>query len=437
MARPGLEGSTTYRQVAIGLFAIAVGATSASAVTDDLQCYKITNRNLTQLKGLVDLNAPSIGVAPGCKLGKAKLYCAPAETTVQPGTLFDGRRPVDTLPLSGAPGDSARICYGVTCKSPAGTGPDQFPIDRFGVHELARLKTAMVCTTATQASVLPTGFQINTPSVELPPGQEITNCYYFHTPNSTTAAIKKWTSRMPAHVLRTVLVFTSRDIQPPGTLSASNCGIFGNGDDGAGPHTWAYSANQPDAEFEFPADDGTGVPVAQLVPGGQSGYLWMHMQNRTNEPVTANVELNATEYPVAMPVTRADSYVAVNARINIPPGPGSSDSESLTCAVPAGAKFFSLSTHANKQSVHTFIKDAASTVFESTDFARPGSRIFAAPPFFTFASGRLTYQCDYFNDTGREIRTGENPFTDEMCVAVTFHFPSTKPRFCFNDFLLP
>lgn len=41
---------------------------------DHLQCYKVTNANLKRLKGIVDLDAPSFDLAPGCKFTKAKFY---------------------------------------------------------------------------------------------------------------------------------------------------------------------------------------------------------------------------------------------------------------------------------------------------------------------------------------------------------------------------
>ena len=69
------------RHIVSALFAVAVGAASTSAVTDDLQCYKITNLNLKKLKGVVDLHAPSIGMAPGCKLGKVTLRKGVSTTT--------------------------------------------------------------------------------------------------------------------------------------------------------------------------------------------------------------------------------------------------------------------------------------------------------------------------------------------------------------------
>ena len=40
------------------------------------------------------------------------------------------------------------------------------------------------------------GFQVTTPEVTIMPHQEITYCYYFHTPNTENMVIKKWSSSM-------------------------------------------------------------------------------------------------------------------------------------------------------------------------------------------------------------------------------------------------
>jgi hypothetical protein len=83
------------------------------------------------------------------------------------------------------------------------------------------------------------------------------------------------------------------------------------------------------------------------------------------------------------------------------------------------------------------LQDGAATIFESTDFEHPGVVRFDTPPFFQFASGKLTYRCDYANSGVNTIQTGDNFDTDEQCVGIGFFFPSTRSRLCVNDFLVP
>jgi len=427
--------------LALGLLA---GAARAADVTDDLQCFKVTNETLKKLKAVVDLDTPSVGAASGCKLSKAKLYCVPTKTSLRPGTVVDGHTPVEAIPFGGPPAESARICYGLKCKKPGGTAGDQMVLDQLGEHRFKKLTTSMVCRSVVGADVFcgdgpagscEPGFRIVTPNVDVQSGQEITYCYYFHTPNTDPLAIKQFTSHMPASIKRLSVVLTNTDLKPPGTLSASDCspgsagGIY-------------YAGYGTDDEFTFPPDDGTGTPVGVILPPGQSGYIWMHSLNDTTDVVNVHAEVGVFGYPSGATVTRADPYVTFNGDLAIGPM-AMNKSFSFSCDVPAGAKFFSLSSQSNKQSVHVEIDDTMAIspqVFGSDDFQNPGRARFSAPNFFSFTSGKLLYSCTYSNlgdNAARTIHSGDSVATDEVCMALGFFFPSTGPVFCYNDIISP
>jgi hypothetical protein len=158
--------------------------------------------------------------------------------------------------------------------------------------------------------------------------------------------------------------------------------------------------------------------------------------NPTASPVTAHVKVVGTEYAAGTTVTRADPYTTFNGEISIPPG-SALDTETQTCAVPAGAKFVSMTTHTNKRSLRTSVRDGGAPVFESTSVLDTPVLRFDVPPFHSFASGQLTSSCDYTNPGTNVIRTGDALATSETCIAHGFFFPSTKPIFCFNDFVVP
>ena len=46
-------------------------------IDDHLRCYKV--KDPLKLKGFVDLDTAQFGLAPGCKITKAKLLCVPAD----------------------------------------------------------------------------------------------------------------------------------------------------------------------------------------------------------------------------------------------------------------------------------------------------------------------------------------------------------------------
>lgn len=272
------------------------------------------------------------------------------------------------------------------------------------------------------------GFRIVTPDITINPGEEITYCYYFRTPNTKTMAIKHWKSNMTPGSHHMIYFGTTSDAGTPGTYS-SNCAGFGTQGGGT---VWTYAAQNPQAEIALPVDDGTGKPLAQEILANSAGFFQMHYLNATDQPIQAHVTLDATALDDGTAYTKTAAFVTYNSMINIPAG-ATNDVESLTCNVPAGAKFWLMSTHAHKRAIKTAVKDGGTEMFASTDWEHPGAATFMTPSeFYTFSTNRITYECTYNNPTGNVIRSGDSADTDEMCMASGYFFPATGPRFCLN-----
>ena len=122
--------------------AVALSVTVSSAYAQDHEkCYKI--KDPAKIKGIVDLTTPQFGLEPGCKLGPAKYFCAPASKTVDLGRprpecrssrcrSTRRRLPVD------------RICYQVKCPVPPPPfPPDQNVTDQFGNRTLQKFKAVV------------------------------------------------------------------------------------------------------------------------------------------------------------------------------------------------------------------------------------------------------------------------------------------------------
>lgn len=266
------------------------------------------------------------------------------------------------------------------------------------------------------------GFQVRTPDVVIEAGQEITYCYYLRMPNAAEVGIKRWQSRMTTGSHHMIVYFTSAELQPEGTLSSDGCG--GLGSLGNLP-VWTYAAQSADSAAEMPS--GIGMAVA----AGQPAYIQMHYLNTGDEPITVHVTLNGETYEEAEAYTRAAAFVTYNTTVNLPPN--ATGSVTGTCAVPSDAQFFALSTHAHKQAVLTQVTDGANMVFESDDWEHPAGVAWDDAPFYSFASGELTYQCDYVNPTDRTITTGPSAETDEMCMAIGYFFPAEAAKMCLNS----
>jgi len=273
------------------------------------------------------------------------------------------------------------------------------------------------------------GFRVTSPDVTIDPNTEITYCYYFRTPNTATVNVNKWVSDMTPGSHHMIMFLTNGDLMPPGTLSTSNCGFGGAG---TNLPVWTYAAQTPHNELALPTDDGAGKPLAQQIKANTAAFFQMHYLNATDAPLTVHVQLDADGLDAATAFTQTDAFITFNGGISIPPMTNNVKVPA-TANTPPNTKFWLMSTHAHKQAVLTDVKDGADTVFMSTDWEHPGAATFMTPDtFFTFASGKLTYECTYNNPTNRTIQTGDSAQTDEMCMATGYFFPGTGPKFCYS-----
>jgi hypothetical protein len=272
------------------------------------------------------------------------------------------------------------------------------------------------------------GFRIETPDITIQAGQEITYCYYTTINVPRTIGVKRWSSVMTpgSHHL---IVFFQDHSHADGDIDQS-CGGVGGG--GLNLPVWTYSAQTPTQEQIMPA--GIGMQVNQ----GQKAYVQMHYFNATDAPIQAHVLIDAEAYAAGESYTPAAAYVTYNTQINV--AANSTGFAQGTCNVPAGTKFFTLSTHAHKHATLTRVTDGASEVFSSTNWEHPGARTWDADPFYSFASS-LTYRCEYNNTTNAPLREGDSAATDEMCMAVGYYFidgaTTARSRFCVDSFLVP
>ncbi len=285
------------------------------------------------------------------------------------------------------------------------------------------------------------GFQLVSPEITINAGQEITYCWYFKTPNTELLSIKHWVSKMTGGSHHMIMFFTPQLGMPEGTVSSSQCGAGGAT---TNIPSWIYAAQNTDADMALPADDGTGKPLGMDVAPGQAGYIQMHYYNTTDEAIKAHVTINAEAHDAGVTATKTAAYVTFNGSISIPEAmngvPGTATATN-TCPIPSTSKVWLMSTHAHKQAVHTEVRDgdpsSTNIVFQSNDWEHPGAKAWMTSPFYTFTSGKLTYECEYVNPNTYPIKTGDSAATDEMCMASGYIFPANKATICFNNFIVP
>lgn len=277
--------------------------------------------------------------------------------------------------------------------------------------------------TSNELPVPAQGFQIKSPLVTIGAGKEETWRFFTTFRGDPEVGVKRWQSRMTPGSHHLIMYFTNSPLGPDGTVQKGSC----NGGNANIP-VWTYSAQSADNEAVMPAG------VGMTVKNNQAICVEMHYLNTTDTDIKARITVNGETYAAGTTYMKAAAYVTYNLSINIPPN--STGMAQGSCAVPADAKFFAMSTHVHKQGTLTQVHDGAAMVFEATDWEHPGSKPFDAP-FYTFASGKLNYRCEYNNTTNNVIKTGSSALTDEMCMAVGYFFPANKSVLCLNDTVVP
>ena len=271
---------------------------------------------------------------------------------------------------------------------------------------------------------------ITSSPITVQPGEEFTKCFYFTTQNLDTIAVTRWVSDMTPGSHHVIMFETLAGTQAPDGTVDEQCG------GGGAVQVPVFGTQVLHDEIAFPADDGNGHPLAQLVESQSKGFFQMHYFNSTDQPITASITLKAYGLPPEQSgdFTRTDIFATYNNDIRIAPGE-TNKVVSATCGVVDG-KFFQLSTHAHKQAIATRISEGGNTIFTSNDWEHPGNKVFAAPTFYQFSSGQLSWECTY-NNTGdnasHTIRAGQSAKTDEMCMATGYYFPAIGPRGCVMD----
>ncbi len=273
------------------------------------------------------------------------------------------------------------------------------------------------------------GFQLVSPDITIPKGEEHTYCWYFKTPNTEEVDVTKWSSFMQAGSHHLIMYLTS------GPTSGHDVGTFSEAGCGGGfSDVWTYSSQEADKviELQLPTDDGAGKPLAQKIPAGQYGYIQLHYNNKGDSAITAHATVNADGLATGTAYTSTAAFVTYVQGFKIPTTADAAHPYTVTniCPVPANRQFWLMSSHTHKQGVETKVVDNTSSqmVFDSVDWEHPMTKVWNTG-FQTYPTG-FTGTCNYVNTTGHEIVEGQSASTNEMCMTPGYMFPATKPALC-------
>ncbi|MET0592629.1 MAG: hypothetical protein ABW133_08020 [Polyangiaceae bacterium] len=265
-----------------------------------------------------------------------------------------------------------------------------------------------------------TGVQMKTKVFTIMPGQELFKCYHAEVPVDKEMAISEFESLMSVGSHHFILYRADGDTAPVDTITDGGCsGNFST--------SWVYSSGTSHYGFKNPPG------VAMTLNAKQRVGFDMHYINTTTKPIDAQVTLNMTFATGTF--QKAAPLISFNTSIAIPPN----GTQTVTgeCTPGAGANFYLASTHTHKRGVlatiHRVLADGTlgEEIVHTTDWEKPYLASWQAAPFLTFKPGeKLRYSCTYQNDRNQVVTVGNSAETNEMCMAVTYFFPSTATGSC-------
>lgn len=269
-------------------------------------------------------------------------------------------------------------------------------------------------------------FEIKSPDILLPAGQEFTKCFYFHTSNTSTVAINKWISDMTPGSHHLILLLNPNGSQPADGTIEDNCDLFAGATSLSTLPSWTFAAASAHVEEDLPADDGAGKPLAQNIPANTAGYVQMHYLNATDNDLMVHIDVKAYALPASTPYTQTDAYITYVQGFSVPPG---TSTVTGSCPVDSSMKFWQMTSHTHKQGTEVKVTDGSSMIYDSTDWEHPMVKEWASNPFYTFTSNSLSWACSYNNPGSTTIKEGQSAATNEMCMANEYYFPATGPKF--------
>jgi hypothetical protein len=267
------------------------------------------------------------------------------------------------------------------------------------------------------------------PAFAIAPHASAAYCFVTHLPNTDTAAIRRWRSRMSGGI-RDIVAFLgpAASAEAPEVRRAPCDRLV------APPpsEALAYISHTMAGELELPPNDGAGHPVAQLAEPGARLVVEMQISNPTDRELPAQLELHLEVVRAGIAVTPASSLVAFHREIHIPAGTAAAPGAATvtgSCAVPANLKLFGVSTYTHRHATRAFVNDGNRTLLANTAWDHPDTRAWWTG--YAPSSARLEVGCEYRNPTAQPVTLGGQPDA-ELCVIVGYVYPARQPILCPN-----
>ena len=185
-----------------------------------------------------------------------------------------------------------------------------------------------------------------------------------------------------------------------------------------------YEAQQPNEHRQLPEG------IAHKFQPGEVMIMQSHYINFTDKDIDAHVEMTLHTMDVKDVKVEAGTIYFNNTNINIPPH--SKASVTMSCPLPQDINLALLWAHMHKRGVNFVVsttdEEAAeklgSPIYEETNWSEPRAKEYPVGEEFELHEGtRITFGCDFQNDSDNTYKFGNSAETNEMCILHGMYWP--------------
>jgi hypothetical protein len=256
----------------------------------------------------------------------------------------------------------------------------------------------------------PLAVTLTTAPRQVAPGAEIYACQDFRNPFGKDVAITESESTMTKgshHMFAFEL--PEADLSLFDTLTDCPQG-------GIEFHEYVHTSQTPEERVLYPAG------VGRLFVSAAGFRIMIHLLNTSAEPMAANVTFGLGYVdPSAVP-NKAASMFLNNLGLRVPAG---KSTQTGAFVVPSDIMMLRAASHMHRHGSHFIASTASGTMlYESSVWDEPTPRIFD-PPMPIHAGDKITWACDFENDTGATLGFGESAAKNEMCIFAASFYDGT------------
>ncbi len=253
----------------------------------------------------------------------------------------------------------------------------------------------------------------------LQPGDEEYFCYAMRLPADRDIVITKLT---PTYGEGTHHILFSQTLAPEPD-GFSDCNVLIR-------TTWVplYAGGLDSGPLALP--ENTGFKTFER---GQQVVMQLHLQNATDEPITATTKMRIDFLDATPDIQPASIFGLDNRKIDIPAHTSSHKSE-MSCRIDKDLEVFAVMGHMHKYGVHLDVSRGATAgaemLYEEVwDFEQ---QPVTPASFHINPNDNLFLRCTHENKTDTPVPYGESSDT-EMCSFVMYYAPATALDGCISE----